>query len=314
MCVTINIYMIKDNSKNFYIEQVQWYISHTCNLTCSRCLSYNNYNFNGHFSVSSNLEYAKEWSKSVYFNDFAILGGEPLSNPEIDNWVVTLKEIFKDSKTFRITTNGTLLNRHIKSARKWIEMGVLLEICVHDELHMVQVNSSVEEILKGKDVKWTKESTSSSKDLALVGYINGKQVCNITMQNYFYNAEYPKLTDNIFHFNQGDAELNHKTCPLKECHYIIEGKLYKCSLVGVGKYFSEQFYIDPQSKNLLLDYKPIDPFSDTFFADLGNITKTIPQCSLCSLITKEDLENPENYIKLDPLNIKKDKIIKISRV
>ena len=65
-----------------HIEMGQWYITHTCNLACNNCLSYNNYKIGGHERWEDNEEFVKLWSERVYIEDCSIIGGEPFANPD----------------------------------------------------------------------------------------------------------------------------------------------------------------------------------------------------------------------------------------
>ena len=69
------------------IKKAEFYITNVCNLTCSNCNRFNNYNFRGWQRWS---DYANEysiWANKVRLQRITILGGEPLLNPTILDWI-----------------------------------------------------------------------------------------------------------------------------------------------------------------------------------------------------------------------------------
>ena len=110
------------------LHTAQWYITHTCNLSCKHCLSHNNFAINGHDEFYKNIEYAKKWNELVTIKDFTIVGGEVFTHNDLDTWVHGLRDVFEDVPNFKVITNGTLLEKYAASFDSWFEKNIVLEV------------------------------------------------------------------------------------------------------------------------------------------------------------------------------------------
>lgn len=278
----------------FPLKMAQWYISHTCNLACPSCLSFNNYNIKGHEYWKDNKEYAKQWSQLVSVKDFSIIGGEPLSNPDLHNWVLGLQTLF-NTDDFKICTNGTLLNKWIDQAKEWIQLNVILEISYHDPKHLEGIESALKNILSGLDIKWINGGQYNGpnfnyREYDKIGYLNDK-VCVLLQEN----CEFRKWDLN----NENDPNTSHKHCWWKNCHYWYKGELYKCGTIVGAQELSKKHNL--KNKELINSYKPINIMSNNLTEQLTNLKNYIPQCSMCTTLNFDN----DDRITLDPVPIKK---------
>jgi len=92
------------------LDYSEFYITNVCNLNCPNCNRFNNYAFSGHLRWNDHAnEYAK-WAKKLHINNVSIIGGEPLLNPDLLNWVHGLTALWPNS-SHSIVTNGTQFDR-----------------------------------------------------------------------------------------------------------------------------------------------------------------------------------------------------------
>lgn len=276
------------------IDFLQFYIGNVCNLTCPNCVSFNNYAFKGQFDWESNKLSAKRWSEILEPKEVAIIGGEPFTNLDIDNWVYGLREIFPIAN-FRITTNGTYLKRDIERIKKYTKQGVIIEVSSHSEKHFLEHNEFIKNyypILKSSTV----EKYYDIKNVYInddVGYIE------IIKADKFFKISVKEKKDGLFYMHDSNINLAHAACPINNCHYIVEGKLYKCVLTAIGKLFAEQFAVEPRAKDILKRSNYALPFDNEeslnqFFSTINNPCE---QCTLC----------PEKYEGLSLLTLPKKK-------
>ena len=85
-------------------------ITNVCNLNCPDCVSYNNFEFRGHQRWDEYAGLYQQWSKIVDIDCIAIIGGEPMLNPDFMIWVQQIGTLWPNS-TIKIVTNGTQLRR-----------------------------------------------------------------------------------------------------------------------------------------------------------------------------------------------------------
>lgn len=284
------------------LRLVQFYISHTCNLACPNCLSLNNFAISGHEAYDDNL--AKQWADIIEITDLTIIGGEPLSNPDLDNWVNGLRSIYLIDD-FKICTNGTLLDQWIESAKKWIENRVVIEISVHSSNHLEKINAAIEKIVDQLDV----ESFSGTyPDYEFPEYY--REYNKIIFYKQFpafiinYNFEFSawgvkSIEPNKLNFFRNNAELAHKSCPYKDCHYIYKGEMYKCGTLVGAKALIEKYHVDIISNILIDKYKPISLNDPNIENKLSTITENfIPQCAMCPI-------GESNSVSIENATVKK---------
>src|SRR6056300_370376 len=85
------------------VHAIQWYISHSCNLTCSNCSNLNNFAIKGNSKFEDQKHFAEQWANKIHVNDFCIIGGEPFVNNDLHNWITGLRKYF-NSRDFKVVT------------------------------------------------------------------------------------------------------------------------------------------------------------------------------------------------------------------
>lgn len=99
--------------KKIKLEKLEFYIAHTCNYNCVGCNRFNNYNFKGFQTWDEYVSIHQSWAEKIDLGHYAILGGEPLMNPDIIKWIKGLKALWPNSRS-KITTNGSVHKRFDK--------------------------------------------------------------------------------------------------------------------------------------------------------------------------------------------------------
>ena len=95
-------------------------------------------------------------------------------------------------------------------------------------------------------------------------------------------------------------------CGARVCHYVVEGKIYKCPVTAIGNILIDQFNVDPQAEQLLKSYKPIFYTDTDLVKRISNLpTEILEQCKLCPQFEEKDRFNLKNYFKISPVSIKK---------
>ena len=271
------------------IKIAQWYISHTCNLSCKNCLSYNNFNISGHERWSDNEDYVRRWGELVEIEDLSIIGGEPLGNPDLDLWVKGVRKHF-DTTDFKICTNGTQINQWIDNLHEWTDLGVVLEIHTHDPTQVTAMWQNLRKVY-GNNIKYVKgvDYTSNSyyDSYDWVGLVNDRVVVlQANDMNFFPWGVKGKNSNGEYEMYETKAKITHQLCQWRNCHYFYRGDLYKCgTLVGAQK-FVNKYPVKAEHKQLILNYKPVGLGSNNLEEDLNNLKNVTPQCGLCNNVIK----------------------------
>jgi len=137
--------------KPLTLSTVEFYITNVCNFNCTGCNRFNNLNFSG---SQSWLEFApvyKNWAQYLDIKEFAILGGEPMANPDYLDWLEGVIKLWPDAHG-RLVTNGHYLrpdNHRLYELLKNSNQKVRLTIGLHNELRATSMIDTALKFLKG---------------------------------------------------------------------------------------------------------------------------------------------------------------------
>ena len=89
----------------------------------------------------------RAWSKIINFNSIDILGGEPMSNPDLPNWINGITELWPTVKKIGIVTNGTYLNKvaGFYDLLKKHNGKVVAEVNGHNAVNILQEIKNIED-------------------------------------------------------------------------------------------------------------------------------------------------------------------------
>ena len=113
------------------INEVEFYITNVCNYNCDNCNRLNNYYFSGHQLWKDYANVYSEWSKKIDISKISILGGEPLLNPSLMDWLVGLRELWP-SAAINIVSNGTRLKHWKNLYQSLQDNNINLRIACHN--------------------------------------------------------------------------------------------------------------------------------------------------------------------------------------
>lgn len=274
------------SNKKIKIPKAEFYITNVCNLTCDRCNRFNDHAFKGWQKWSDYEQAYQDWSEKIEIDQIVILGGEPLLNPSICQWIAGINSIFK--RGLQVLTNGTRLNKtpgfyeairncSVPGETNWVG------ISVHNSDEIKWYLNEVKTFLKGNLIWY------ETNDMGADYYVadeNGVGV-GIWLQDYFTNAAVHRLNNGRLGLYNNDPVEAHKVCCFAQFknYHFIRGKLYKCGPVALFPEFDQQFNLDlsDSDRQLINSYHPlsIDEFDHRGVEFLAEIDNPIPQCKFC---------------------------------
>lgn len=286
-----------------YLPVVEFYITNVCQLNCEHCDRFNNYYFSGQQKWSDYSKTYKRWGELLDLDRICILGGEPLLNPSINEWIDGLASIWNKSEIF-LSTNGINLNkvdglyRTIKQhkGRVWID------VSIHNDEDIDTILETVSTFMSNPQIPPdAKEVLMRKEDKRLILVDDNQIKIVLTRINYFHRTSLIE-NDGKFKFHNSNPQKAINVCVGKDCHQMKEGRLYKCYITSNMLDFYNQFNFDitTEDEELIKGYTPLTVNSsnkefDTFIADL-HLNKPEPQCKFC----------PEN-IDINVFNASRDK-------
>ena len=125
-------------------------ITQSCNLYCLGCTNYSDLPHKGYVSWNNGKHQIERWLEKINIDDFGIMGGEPLINPEWKDWVIGARQLMPKSQ-IRFTTNGLLLNKYPDIVDFLESIGnIVFKISVHND--DVDLENNINKILNER--KW----------------------------------------------------------------------------------------------------------------------------------------------------------------
>jgi organic radical activating enzyme len=245
---------------------IELYITNECNLTCSDCNRYNNYNFTGNFDWRESEKAIMTWGQRIRAPLITIIGGEPALHPELIGWVDLAMRAWPGIP-ITIQTNGTVGHDQLQDIKAAWGTKVAVVVSMHD-VRMQKYYSKKSYFLhahqhdkKNKDkMFWLEDQTKFSK-------------CALIDREYDFTV------------HDSDPDAAFQACAMKHSHTIFQGRLYKCPMVAILPQFAKQYAIDfsAQQKDLLSSYQGLadDCDTDSLIDFVNTRDKAIPQCRLC---------------------------------
>jgi len=198
-------------------------ITQVCNLSCLGCTNYSDLSHRGYVTWNQGREQLIPWLEKIKIEDFGIMGGEPLINPEVKLWLEGIRNLMPDSQ-IRFTTNGELLHKNLHILHLAHDISnVVFKITVHRNNPILE--NTIEEIFNL--YKW--------KPVTEFGIKRYKTSNNFRLQinrptNFLktYKNDYANMEP-----HNSDPSDAFKICVQQQCPLLYKGRIYKCSTSGL---------------------------------------------------------------------------------
>lgn len=203
-----------------------------CNLNCQGCTTFSDLRWSGYQTWEQGREQITPWLSRLQFQAWGVMGGEPLMNPDLENWIRGIRSLMPDTQ-IRFVTNGLLLDRN-----RWIvdllhDLGnTVLKISYH--ISDPQLDQEVQRI---KDrFLWQPVS-----EFGIDRWITGRDFrFQISRPQKFIKTFRGTYQDMLPHASDpGEAFAN---CVQKRCPMIHEGLLYKCGTAALTPGILKRFH------------------------------------------------------------------------
>lgn len=271
------------------LSHAEFHITNHCNINCERCTRFNNYNFRGHYDWLEHADTYRRWAQHVNFETLGILGGEPLMNPNIIDWIKAIRSWWPNV-TLSIGTNGTLLTK-IKNLYETVrDNRVKINISVHNYDWIPSIIENLKDFYPGDygitelddKIFFTKIAKDTHGVTVIIKKYNSMTVAPI----YIDQTGRAKL-------HESDIKKAHDTCGMKSCHQFVNGKLYKCSVPPMLNEFIKQFPLKVSEFDRSIIERPggltVDEFISDAVAGIQYLQGSIAHCKFC----------PEKYEYID---------------
>jgi len=190
------------------LKNIDLYITNVCNFNCSNCNRLNNFYFSGHQYWKDYSEIYTKWSEILDITHIGILGGEPMLNPSLLEWVKGIRELWPDS-VIEITTNGTRL-KHWDNLYTYLkDYKIGLQITLHNDARRAEVMHDLNNLL----VKPVKEKIHKNFNEWVLSYNSVKDASWPVCTNFDdYNNLPVHIKNECKDIHQIDPESFFKNC------------------------------------------------------------------------------------------------------
>lgn len=275
------------------LPELTVYISHTCDLACEGCFTYNHLNWSGHFKPEYNLEQLRGL---VEFNEVFLIGGEPTLNPYLKEWMDWVEYTWPSSKKW-IVTNGRHLDKleNISWSNNWN-----VEISAHSPTDL----KLILDWLTNKNIVterfFNNQHTDAEWHYRLL--LNGKDVGELSESwNFFNNPAVLKNNQEISWSPFSNSIEQHNLCPAKECMHLLNGRFYRCHQQALLPILNETFKIADEYKSIAKQDVGCSP--DEFLTWAKTRLEPQTQCSLCNWNNKIVLPAESKIKKIKVLKV-----------
>jgi len=253
------------------LPELTIYISHTCDLACDKCFTYNNLNWGKHFRKDDSVNVLKD---AVDFNEIFLLGGEPLLNPHLLEWMTWVEQLWPDSNKW-IVTNGRQLD---KLPSNW-ENNWKLEISAHSVTDLQTILDWADNNSITYSKFYNDRHTDAKWHYRLL--LGDTVVGELSEAWHFFDT--PVILENnkpIRWTKLHNKEEQHNICPAKECMHLLNGRFYRCPQQAILPQLSSKFKIEEPFKSIAEDDVGCDPKEFLEWVTSKDVPQA--QCQLCN--------------------------------
>ena len=265
------------------IPKIEFYITNVCNLTCQYFNRFNNLDFRGWQAWKDYQDYYAAWAELIDIKQIVVMGGEPLLNPSICEWISGLSTIW--NTTVQVLSNGTRIN-HVKGLYHTVKNHPsFIGITIHNLDHKDFIVSEVEKFLTAPIQRFVGSENNKFNASLVLQDKNAVTVAIWITDTFLQNAVLPSGAGWTLHNNNPDAA--HQICAFAQgkSYHFVQGGLYKCGPVALLPELDQQLRLDisEQDRELLNSYRPltIDNYADYHKEFFDNLDNPIPQCKFC---------------------------------
>lgn len=183
-----------------------------CNLNCKGCSHFSNIFPKGSkVSFETFKKDIQRLSQKINIKQFNLLGGEALLSDDLEEYIQCLRE-YMPATVIQLVTNGILIPRQSPDRLRFFEQNnVYISITEYPPTARMR-----EEIIK-------------------------------TLNQYGIHFEMRQLVStfgkNIDVSGENNPWEAQRTCRESRCHFLREGKIYKCPFSALGNYFFKYYHI-----------------------------------------------------------------------
>lgn len=246
-----------DLQEKALIGYLETHLFNECNLNCKGCTHFSNIDDSSFMDIKKYEKNISKLSKLFNINTFRLMGGEPLLNENLGEYIKVTRRYFPNSN-IDIATNGLLICGMNENLIKVIkDNNIVLKISLY--LPIQKIKDKIEKFLNDKEISHF--------------YGNGcKQVDNELLIRDFHKCLTLK--------KQFNPVYNSNNCFAKECWFLKDTLIAKCAtplqINILNDKYNTKFVVEEN------DYIDISKMKKSSWKDIEKLLSSMNFCSYCS--------------------------------
>lgn len=290
------------------VPKLEFYITNVCNLDCQGCNRFNDIHFRGWQRWSDYESIMRSWADHIDIEKIVILGGEPLLNPTIVDWIKGLHSIWR--RPLQVLSNGTRIHRvpGLYDALKSTQS--CLTVSLHDMNLEQEIYQNIREFFQESNQPVTEQVLSDRPMDRVRTFRDGWEEGNFVMVDVYRQTHFstpPLRTSSAgrltLHQSDPNNAFQHCSFAKWKNYHMIRGAISRCGPAALFPELDDQHDLDlsPPDKNLIREYRPLQEheWETRGMEFFQNIDQIIPQCKFCpSDVTYKELvfQRPKKII------------------
>lgn len=246
------------------VPKLEMHLAYACNLRCESCSHYSNYAVGGILAFDVGRTWLTRWGRRLEPVHFSFLGGEPLLNPAVPQFLTLARELWPHS-TIRLVTNGLLLRRCADNFwRALADTACVLTVSIHsrDLEYLDQLRASLEHAQsQARRLGFRCETRNSVQGWYRTHRGHGRE---------------------MLPYDDGDPVASWTVCESKHCVTIENNALWKCPPLAHLPRVARKFGLDAKPEwQVPLAYQPLtlDASDDDIRTFVGLRAERV--CGMC---------------------------------
>jgi organic radical activating enzyme len=213
------------------LEFLEVMVINACNLSCAGCTTFSDLKHSGYVTWKQGRDWLEPWTNRINIQAIGMMGGEPLMNPELRQWLLGIRELLPETQ-IRVVTNGLLLHKH------WWILDLLdtlgnsvLKISQH--VDDPRLTDAIDHVFSSRDWKPINEygidRWVSSSGLRF-------QIVRPTQFLKTFKGEYVDAAP-----HDSDPAQAFSICVQKKCPLLFDEKIWKCGTAALTPPMLERF-------------------------------------------------------------------------
>jgi len=194
-------------------------VNQACNLSCKGCSTFSDLKWNGYYTWEEGRSWLEPWISKLDLPAIGYMGGEPLLNPTIKQWIQGVHELLPHAQQ-RFVTNGTLIQKHWDVFHLLRDIGnSVFKITYH--VSTPALDEAIERIFAQYD--WVEVEEFGIKRWRERGTEFRFQINKPDTFVQVFRNDYKNMAP----FNSNPVEAFNACCQ-QRCPLLYKGKIYKC--------------------------------------------------------------------------------------